>query len=70
MGSSTPVNLAGYNDTDLVGDVDTCRGTSGIIFFLDGNPISCQSTQQKVVALSSYEAEYMVATTAVCQGIW
>lgn len=32
--------------------------------------ISWQSQKQKVVALSSCEAEYIAATTAACQGIW
>uniref|UniRef100_I1Q776 Uncharacterized protein n=1 Tax=Oryza glaberrima TaxID=4538 RepID=I1Q776_ORYGL len=26
--------------------------------------------KQKVVALSSYEAEYIAATTIACQGVW
>jgi hypothetical protein len=44
------------------GGIDTQRSTNEIIFFLGGNPISWQSSKQKVVALSSCEAEY--------QGIW
>jgi hypothetical protein len=59
--------LVGYSDADLVGDIDTCRSTSGIVFFLGGNPISWQSTKQKAVALSSCRAEYMVSA---CQWIW
>jgi hypothetical protein len=62
--------LAGYSDADLAGCVDTRRSTSGIIFFLGGNPISWQSNKQKVVALSSCEAEYMATAAAACQGIW
>jgi hypothetical protein len=65
-----PAKLAGYSDADLAGCVDTRRSTSGIIFFLGGNPISWQSNKQKVVALSSCEAEYMAAAAAACQGIW
>jgi hypothetical protein len=40
---------------------DTARGT---MFFLDDCLVSCQSLKQKVVALSSCEAEYIAATTA------
>jgi hypothetical protein len=40
----------GYNDADMVGDIDTCKITSGIIFLLGGNPIVWQAAKQKVVA--------------------
>jgi hypothetical protein len=54
----------------MAGDVDTRKSTTGVFFFLGDNPVSWQSQKQKVVALSSCEAEYIAATTAVCQGIW
>ena len=41
-----------------------------MLFFLSGSPVSWQSQKQRVVAISSCEAEYMAATTAACQGIW
>ncbi|XP_062232779.1 secreted RxLR effector protein 161-like [Phragmites australis] len=62
--------LVGYSDADMAGDIDTRKSTSGIIFFLDDNPITWQSSKQKVVALSSCEAEYIAAATAGCQGVW
>jgi hypothetical protein len=62
--------LLGYSDSDLAGDVDSRKSTSGVIFFLGGSPISWQSTKQKVVALSSCEAEYIAAATAACQAVW
>jgi hypothetical protein len=63
-------SLVGYSDSDLAGDVDTRKSTSGIFFFLGNNVITWQSQKQKVVALSSCEAEYIAATTAACQGVW
>ncbi|XP_066396120.1 uncharacterized mitochondrial protein AtMg00810-like [Miscanthus floridulus] len=51
--------LVVYSDSDLAGDVDTRRSTTGVLFFLDNNLITWQSQKQKVVALSSCEAEYM-----------
>ena len=42
----------------------------GVLFFLGSNIITWQSQKQKVVALSSCEAEYIAATTAACQGVW
>jgi hypothetical protein len=41
-----------------------------VAFFLGGNLVSWQSQKQKVVALSTCEAEYMAAAAAACQGVW
>ncbi|WVZ80043.1 LOW QUALITY PROTEIN: hypothetical protein U9M48_027558 [Paspalum notatum var. saurae] len=62
--------LIGYSDADMAGDVDGRKSTSGIIFFLGGNAITWQSSKQKVVALSSCEAEYIAMATAACQAVW
>jgi hypothetical protein len=62
--------LYGYSDSDLSGDIDTRKSTSGIMFFLGYSPVSWQSQKQKVVALSCCEAEYIAAAIAACQGIW
>jgi hypothetical protein len=51
--------LIGSIDVDMAGDVDTHKSTSSVIFFLGGNLITWQSAKQKVVALSSCEAEYI-----------
>ncbi|XP_034570012.1 secreted RxLR effector protein 161-like [Setaria viridis] len=45
--------LLGFSDSDLAGDVDSRKSTSGVIFFLRDSPISWQLAKQKVVALSS-----------------
>jgi Reverse transcriptase (RNA-dependent DNA polymerase) len=62
--------LEGFSDSDLVGDKDDRKSTTGVIYFLGCNAISWISRKQKVVALSSCEAEYIAASTAACQGIW
>ena len=51
-----------YCDSDLAGDVDTSKSTTGTMFFLDDCLVSWQCLKQKVV-LSSCEAEYIAATT-------
>jgi hypothetical protein len=69
-GDGAPAKLMGYSDADLAGDVDQRKSTSGIAFFLNNSPITWQSSKQKVVALSSCEAEYIAAANAACQGVW
>ncbi|XP_066323855.1 secreted RxLR effector protein 161-like [Miscanthus floridulus] len=39
--------LMGYSDSDLGGDVDEQRCTTGVIFFLGDKPISWQSQKQE-----------------------
>ena len=60
----------GYCDSDLTGDVDSSKSTSGTLFFLGDCLVSWQSVKQRVVALSSCEAEYIATTTAATQALW
>jgi Reverse transcriptase (RNA-dependent DNA polymerase) len=62
--------LTGYSDSDHASDIDDRKSTSGIIFFLGSSPVSWCSQKQKVVALSSCEAEYIAVCAATCQGVW
>ncbi|RLN29846.1 putative mitochondrial protein [Panicum miliaceum] len=62
--------LTGYSDSDLGGDVDERKSTTGVIFFLGEMVISWQSQKQKIVALSSCEAEYMAGAAGACQAMW
>ena len=63
-------NLVGYCDSDLAGDIDTSKSTSGTMFVLGDCLVSWQSVKQRVVALSSCEAEYIAATSAATQALW
>lgn len=60
----------GYRDSDMAGDIDDRKSTTGVIFYLGSSPVSWVSQKQKIVALSSCEAEFIAATSAACQGIW
>jgi hypothetical protein len=62
--------LVGYCDSDLADDIDTRKSTTDALFFLGKCLVGWQSLKQRVVALSSYEAEYIAATTAATQAIW
>jgi hypothetical protein len=56
--------LVGYCNSDLTGDIDTRKSTTGALFFLSKSLMSWQSLKQRVVALSSCEAEYITTITA------
>ncbi|XP_038890243.1 secreted RxLR effector protein 161-like [Benincasa hispida] len=64
------VDIFGYSDSDLAGDLDGRKSTSGMAFYLNESLVSRNSQKQKMVALSSCEAEFMAATTAACQVLW
>jgi hypothetical protein len=62
--------LQGYVDSDMAGDKDSRRSTTGYVFTVGGTTISWISKLQKVVALSTMEVEYVVATEASKEMIW
>ena len=64
------LKLLGYSDSDHAGDLEKRKSTSGVVFFLNGNVVTWISQKQRVVSLSSCEAEYIVAASAACQGVW
>ncbi|XP_022869102.1 uncharacterized protein LOC111388579 [Olea europaea var. sylvestris] len=56
--------LIGYSDSDWGGSLDDRKSTSGYLFCLGTNVVSWSSKKQKIVALSSAEAENIAATDA------
>ena len=62
--------LIGYTDSDYAGDIEDQKSSMGHVFFYDSMAISWTSQKQKIVALSTCEAEYIAITVAACQGIW
>ena len=51
--------LVGYTDSDMVGDIDSRRSTSGYVIKFVGGVVAWQSRLQKCVALSTTEAEFI-----------
>jgi hypothetical protein len=62
--------LQGYVDSDMAGDKDSRRSTTGYVFTIGGTTVSWISKLQKVVALSTIEAEYVAAIEASKEMIW
>ena len=54
----------------MLADVDTSRSTSEYVMTYAGGAFSWQSRQQKTVALSTTEAEYMAAVEAGKEILW
>ena len=62
--------ICGYVDSDMAGDLDKRRSTTGYVFTFAGAAISWASRKQQVVALSSTEAEYIALTEGAKELIW
>ncbi|KAE8704670.1 hypothetical protein F3Y22_tig00110447pilonHSYRG00005 [Hibiscus syriacus] len=62
--------LTGYVDADLAGNVDIRRSTTGYVYTLRGTAVSWVSQLQKIVALSTTEAEYVAITEASKEMVW
>ncbi|CAI7768847.1 unnamed protein product [Closterium sp. NIES-54] len=69
--TTTPTKLIGYVDADHAGDSDNRRSCTGYIYCLEPiGPISCQSSKQELIALSSAEAEYIALCSATKEGLY
>jgi hypothetical protein len=62
--------LQGYVDSYMAGDKDSRRSTTGYVFTIGGTTVSWILKLQKVVSLSTTEAEYVAATEASKEMIW
>jgi hypothetical protein len=68
-GAGAPT-LVGFSDSDFAGNKDDRKSTTGTVFFLGSSAVTWASQKQKLVTLSSCEAEYVAATSGACQGVW
>lgn len=67
---SNHLRVNGYTDTDWAGDTTDRRSTSGYFMFVGGNLVTWRSKKQKVVALSSAEAEFRGMAKGLCELLW
>ena len=64
------LRIEAYTDADWAGCPDDRRSTTGYCTFVGGNLVTWKSKKQKVVALSSAEAEYRAMAKGVCELLW
>jgi hypothetical protein len=62
--------LTGFSDSDHAGDLDDRKSTTGLVFFFGSSVVTWASQKQRIVAMSSCEAEYIAAATAASQAVW
>ena len=67
---SMGVCLDGCSDTDWAGSVDDQKSTLGGCFYLKNNLVSWMSQKQKLVSLSTIEAEYIAVGGCCTQLFW
>nr|KYP59970.1 Retrovirus-related Pol polyprotein from transposon TNT 1-94 [Cajanus cajan] len=62
--------LVGYSDSDMAGDVDSRKSTSGYLIKFAGGAVAWQSRLQRCVTLSTTEAEFIAITEACKELLW
>lgn len=69
LGCEKP-EVVGFTDSDLAGDLDSRKSTSGYMVSYAGGVVAWQSRLQKCVSLSTTEAEFIAATEAMKEMLW
>ena len=64
------LEVEGYTDADWAGNISDRKSTSGYFTFVGGNLVTWRSKKQKVVALSSAEAEFRGMAKGLCELLW
>ena len=64
------INLKGYVDSNSAGSAIDRKSTSGCCFSMGSGVISWFSRKKSCVALSTTEAEYVVACSASSEAVW
>jgi hypothetical protein len=64
------LRLAGFRDFDWAGCAEDNKSTSGCCFNIGSGIISRFIRKQKLVALISFEPEYMATSLETCEALW
>lgn len=64
------LDICGFTDADWAGNPNDMRSTAGYFTFVGGNLVTWRSKKQKVVALSSAEAEFRGIKNGLTEILW
>ncbi|XP_048441879.1 secreted RxLR effector protein 161-like [Pyrus x bretschneideri] len=64
------LELVGYADSDFAGSIDNRKSTSGNVFLLTGVAVLWKSVNQKALATSTMEAEFIALFEATKKWMW
>jgi hypothetical protein len=64
------LTLRAYSDADFAGDGDNRKSTGAYIFTIGIGAVTWSAKKQRVVALSTLEAEYMAMSQAAREATW
>ena len=69
-GGEKELVIIGYSDAAFQTDHDDSRSQLGFVFCLNGGVVSWKNSKQKIVANSTTESEYIVASDAAKEVVW
>jgi hypothetical protein len=69
-GKNTDITIHGFSDADWATSPEDYVSITGYVWYYHSSPISHAAEKQATQALSSVEAEYMVLTGAIQDGLW
>nr|GEV30153.1 putative reverse transcriptase, RNA-dependent DNA polymerase [Tanacetum cinerariifolium] len=64
------LNIHIFTDADWAGDKENRRSTSGYFSLVGGNLVTWKNKKQKVVSLSSAEAEFRGIAKGLVEALW
>ena len=68
-GGDEELVVKGYVDASFDTDLDDSKSQTGYVYILNGGAVSWCSCKQSVMATSTCEAEYIVASEAAQEGV-
>src|SRR6185312_9393097 len=69
-GGEAELVVTGYTDASFQPDKDDSKSQFGFMFKVNGGTVSWKSSKQEIVADSTTEAEYIIASEAAKEGVW